>query len=168
MEALFAETLTAASNGLSYLALLGALCIPDTCASLEAPDGRTTGPLYEAWFDKHLGHIYQKPGLSGESCYQFRCALLHQGTTEAPDPVKGFARVIFLIPGTSTVFMHRNVLNDAYNIDLAAFCSDMVNAARVWQQTAVGTQPYERNAEKLISLHPSGLPPYIVGLPVLG
>jgi hypothetical protein len=168
MEALFAQTLIAANAGLSYLALLGALCIPDTCASLEAPDGKTTGARYQAWFDKHLGHIYHLPGLSGESCYQFRCALLHQGTTQAPNPAKGFTRVIFLVPGTSTVLMHRNMMNDAYNLDLVAFCNDVVNAARAWQQTAVGTQPYERNAEKSISLHPNGLAPYIVGVPVIG
>ncbi len=168
MEALFAQTLIAANAGLAYLALLGALCIPDTCASLEAADGIATGARYQAWFDQHLGHIYHGSGLSGEACWQFRCALLHQGTTQAANPAKGFARVLFVVPGASSNFFHRNVFNDAYNIDLVAFCTDMVNAGRSWQQTAIGTQPYETNVAKSISLYPNGLPPYMVGLPVIG
>ena len=63
--------------------------------------------------------------------------------------------------------MHNNVLNDALNLDIQTFCWDVVGSAREWQQTVLGTEPYERNLDRFVRLHPDGLAPYVVGMPVI-
>lgn len=41
-------------NNLYYLSLFATLSVPDMCAALSSPDGRTDGTKYAAWFDKYV------------------------------------------------------------------------------------------------------------------
>jgi hypothetical protein len=53
-------------------------------------------------------------------------------------------------------------------LDLPTFCVEMLAAARSWQAAVQGTQPFETNLERLIRRHPEGIPPFVVGRPVIG
>lgn len=68
--------------------------------------------------------------------------------------------------GSGNVF-HNNILNDALNLDLRIFCSDVLDVAEGWSQSARRSEPVATNAESLLQLRPKGLPPYMVGMPVL-
>jgi hypothetical protein len=52
------------TDHLYYLALAGALAVPDICGALEAPDGEATGQRYKAWFDTNVSplHMESSPG----------------------------------------------------------------------------------------------------------
>lgn len=169
----FLDQVEVAANDarLYYLALLGALAIPDLCGALEAQGGEATRARYKSWFDTHVGPLYvnhwagDEPFLSGEDCYLFRCSYLHQGRTQHPR--SGYSRILFVEPGTTTNVFHMNIMNDALNIDVRLFCLEMVTAARGWLAGVAGTEPYETNLNAFVRRYPHGLAPYIVGIPVI-
>lgn len=155
-----------------YLALLGALAVPDMCGALESQDGLATGAKYQGWVDTHVAPLHTQPWagnqpfLSGEDCYMFRCSFLHQGRTQHPR--SGYSRILFIEPGAPSPFRgHMNILNDALHIDIYSFCIEMVGAARSWLAGVVGTEPYESNFAAFVHRYPTGLAPYIVGIPVI-
>ena len=60
----------------AYWALLHiAVCLPDICSALQAPNGETKGHLYIAWCNRHLSD----PLLKGDERWAMRCKVLHQG-----------------------------------------------------------------------------------------
>ena len=105
------------NKGLFRLALIGAVTIPDVMAALGSDNGDTSGAAYQQWFDDNARDLFNDPSLSdpgladlmaqlpsrvvrkredvltGEACYRFRCALLHQARSGHP---KGLARVVFV------------------------------------------------------------------------
>jgi len=130
MDRLFHEIVIAVNQGLYFLALIATLYAPDMCAGLEKPDGRTSGPLYIAWFDRWVAAKYGGR-FTGTDCYGLRCSLLHEGRAQ---PRQGlYARAIFVEPSPIGVF-HNNVLNDALNLDIPIFCRDMIEGAQRWLQ----------------------------------
>lgn len=150
--------------GIYYMALAGALVVPDICAALESPDGRTTGNKYAAWFDTHAA-TKMHGTFSGRDCWLFRCGFLHQGTSESTGGT--YSRVMFFEPGATTVVIHGGVLDDVLLIDVQIFVTDVVDAARAWWLASQGSEPFEANAQKLIRRYPDGLAPYIGGIPVI-
>jgi hypothetical protein len=147
-----------------YLALMGALALPDICASVEHADGRAKGDRYIAWFDKWLRHKYSV-FLTGEDCYHFRCAMLHQGMTG--DPARKYRKVCFVLPGASTGASHCNILGDVLNLDLPIFCGDLTSAVWAWLLSVEGTEPFETNIQRIVRVHPEGLAGYYGGQPVI-
>jgi hypothetical protein len=153
--------------GLYYVALLGALAIPDICGAMEAADGTASRARYIAWFDTHVAPRYtigSQGTLSGEDAWHFRCSMMHQGRTQHRGST--YSRIMFLEPGTGLV-MHNNVMNDALNLDVSIFCTDMVVAARAWLAQARHTPAYRQNYPLFVQRYPTGLPPYIVGPAVI-
>jgi hypothetical protein len=148
---------------LYYLSLMAALAIPDMCAALSSPDGQTTGARYADWFDQNVAPKYGG-NLDGQTCYQFRCSLLHQGTTQHPK--SKYSRIFFVEP--SKRVLHNNVFDDALNVDVRIFCGDLITSANTWLVANENTANYQNNLAKFIRRHPNGLPPYIIGLPVIG
>ncbi|MGA2036505.1 MAG: hypothetical protein ABSH04_02855 [Acidimicrobiales bacterium] len=153
-----------------YLALAGSLVIPDICGALESKDGGATGDRYKTWFDTHVAprnvsYFTRKPYLTGEDCYRFRCSFLHQGRTQHPK--SGYTRILFIEPGPNPIIGHMNIVNDALNIDVRLFCTEMVDSARQWLTGVVGTEPYETNLNAFVRRYPNGLAPYIGGMPVI-
>lgn len=164
MQDLLAQIRTANSTGLYYVSLFSALALPDICAALESPDGLAKGPRYEAWFDRYLAPRYHG-FLTGSDCYLFRCSLLHQGRTQHP---KGtYSRILFVEPDGSGLVLHNNVLNDALNIDVRIFCEDLVTAVETWLPQARKLPYFAHNLSQFVRRYPNGLPPYIVGVPVV-
>ena len=151
-------------NGLYYLALGGALAVPDMCAGLESPTGETSGALYKSWFDVNATPLHRGI-LSGEDCYFFRCSFLHQGRTKHPRG--NFTRIVFVEPGAISGMFHMNVMNDALNIDVGRFCAEMVESARRWLSRVEGCEPYESNIIHFVQRYPDGLAPYFINVPVI-
>jgi hypothetical protein len=154
---------------LYQLALAGALAVPDIAAALEAQDGRSSRQGYERWFDAHvaLELVTWSGPLTGASCYRFRCSLLHQGTVEDQKPPLKFRRLVFVDPAVNAVF-HLNQCGDVLNLDLRLFCLAIVTAARRWLSAMSGTEPFRTNLEKCVRYRANGLPPAIIGVPVIG
>jgi hypothetical protein len=167
----------AANDGRFYfLALAGAMAIPDICGALGANNGEARRSLYEAWFDAnvaplnvaptHFGAPHAgRPFLTGADCYWFRCAYLHQGRTRHPR--SGYSRILFIEPRTSGVRIHMAITNDALVIDVGMFCGEVVGAARQWLAAQVGTQPFDTNLAASVQRHPTGLAQFIGGVSVI-
>jgi hypothetical protein len=149
---------------LYYLSLIAALSVPDMCAALSSSDGQTNGARYAAWFDQNVAPKYNG-NLDGRTCYQFRCSLLHQGTTQHPK--SSYSRIIFLEP-PQRYFFHNNIFdhgsdNIALNLDVLTFCRDSIASASDWLALSENTQIYKDNYPKFIQRYPNGLRPFIEG-----
>lgn len=155
--------------GLYFLALHATMSVPDICGALAAEDGQATGERFRRWFDENVTPVYTRPGsepvLTGADCWRFRCALLHRGSAHADR--SRYSRIVFAEPD-GPHFFHQNVFNDALNLDLPTFCHDVTVAARNWLDASAGTEPFETNLATLVRRHPDGIPPYIVGYPLIG
>ena len=172
-------------SDLYYLALFGALTIPDIAGALEAADGRATGDRYKDWYEKWVRPRFKEDvqrqlaergitdilpqlenPLTGDACYRFRCSLLHQGRTQ--DPKSPYSRIIFIEPGVTTNVVHYGVMNDALCIEVPSFCHEVVAGSKLWLHSVEGTEPYDTNNDRFVRRYDSGLAPYIVGVPVIG
>jgi hypothetical protein len=162
MDELITDIRKALEADLLTLALVGALTLPDVCAALESPDGRTSGELYARWVDKNL-RGYR--ALRGEDMWALRCGVLHQQRSAAGS----WERVVFTAPvgrGKNFLF-HKNVLDDALNLDLGSFCEDVIAAAQHWFDAHRSDPAVAENLPSMMQWHPDGMPPYFEGIPVL-
>ncbi|WP_068858327.1 hypothetical protein [Perlucidibaca aquatica] len=172
------------ASGNYFLSLFTALTLPDIAGALNAQDGKATGVRYAAWYEQwvrpRLAETVQAtlsanfPGqvlnvvnpLDGDACYRFRCSLLHQGSTQHPK--SPYERIIFIEPHATSNSFHYCTLNKALCIDLQMFCQEMISGVRLWLTHAEATPLYQANFAKFATRHDQGLPPYIVGVPVVG
>lgn len=168
---IFLDQVEAAANDarLYYLALAGALVVPDICGALEAEDGEATPARYKTWFDNHIAPLHSfdndPPYVRGEDCYQFRCSFLHQGRTQHPK--SEYSRILFIEPGAVPGVVHMVVIGDALVLDVREFCLEMVAGARRWIAAVIGTEPYQSNLGSFVQRYPNGLLPYIKGAPII-
>lgn len=149
-------------TGQLYLALFSTLTLPDICGAISSDNGMATGQKYKDWFDKFVSHKYRGM-FDGSNCYAFRCAALHQGKAEHKN--LGYERVVFLAPDNNCV-LHLNILNDALNLDLVTFCSDVINGVREWMAGECECANFQKNMPSLLKRHVGGLPPYVTGTDV--
>ena len=103
--------------------------------------------------------------MNGDDCYYFRCSLLHQGSSQHNK--SNYKRVLFVEPSATTNIFHNNVINDALNIDVKIFCNDLIGGAEKWLEENENTDLYKKNYDRFMKRYPNGLPPYIVGIPVI-
>lgn len=154
--------------GLYYVALFSALAIPDICGALESQDGTANGQRYRAWFDRWVSPKYSFFGgtsLTGDVCYYYRCAALHQG--RASHPKMQYSRIIFVEPDNHGIIMHNNVMNDALNIDVGRFCEDVISGCEDWLAFVASDPTVQKNMASSMQRYPQGLAPYIMGIPVI-
>lgn len=164
MEELLEQIEKSVENGSYLLSLFVALSLPDICGSLESSNGRASGNRYKAWFNKWVAPKYDGQ-LTGEQCYAYRCGVLHQGRSSHEQ--LGYSKIIFIEPSPNRV-LHRNTLNDAYNIDLGIFCNDITSAVREWLSSVSSNIHFQNNYPDFLKRYEQGIPPYIVGMPVYG
>lgn len=165
MQDVLDQIRAASQADLFYVALMSALALPDICGALESPDGQANGKRYAQWFDRHVGPFYNE-WLKGQDCYYFRCSMLHQGRMQHPST--SFSRIIFIEPTVTGIVVHKCIINDALNIDVRIFVNDLLNATEKWLAAARLTPEYQTNCQLFVSRHANGLPPYIVGVPIIG
>ena len=171
-------------SGFYYLSLMTALTIPDIAGALGSANGEASGQKYADWFERYVrprfnenvqkslpqGVAGKVPAienpLTGEACYCFRCSLLHQGSSLHPR--SPFSRIIFIEPGATTNVIHYGQASGALCIDLRLFCHEVLAGARLWLDAVEDTEPFGSNYERFARRHDNGLPPYIIGVPVVG
>lgn len=167
-----------------FLSLYATLTVPDAAGALESENFWATPDKYVSWFDtwvrprmgdqvlarmppqvlermepKRLGP------LDGAACYQFRCSLLHQGSTIRK--TSPFDRIMFIEPNTSSVTIHNSMSDNSLVLDLPMFCSEVVDGARAWLKSMQGNEVFACNVSKSARRYPDGLPPHISGVPVI-
>lgn len=167
MEELLTKIKKALECKLYLVALQSTLTIPDICAKLTIGKGDVHKSDYINWYE---GNIKNKQGLTGQECYSFRCAMLHEGRMRHKE--MEHSRIIFLVPNDEYIFsgnIFRNINGqNAINIDLVSFCNEMINCALKWWQINKENEIVKTNYEKIVKYHEKGLRPFIEGVPVIG
>ena len=172
MDTLISQTRTAMTSGLYYVGLMSALAVPDIAGALNSANGEATGRKYIDWYEtwvrpRLFEKRQRKNPFTGEDCYRFRCSMLHQGSSIHPK--SPYARVIFIEPGAPNYSIHYCVIRqEALVIQLDAFIEEMLSGCEKWLASAKGTNPFEKNYGRFATRHPSGLRPYVLGVPVVG
>lgn len=163
MQVIISEIERALSSGLYYRALMVILTLPDMCAALESSDGENSGPKYRAWYNKWMAHQY--PNLSADDCYRLRCGVIHQGWIGHNQ--MQYARVLFTVPNVNRNIFHNNIINDALNLDVTLFCSDMLQSVSRWYEAKQADPNVITNMPRLVQYRANGLAPYMVGMPLI-
>lgn len=141
----------------------------------KTPD-EPVGARWSRWYEANIDRSYMQgaggvPRLSGIDAYEFRCALLHEGSAQ-PSRETRHGRIIFVEPGGPTTFhLDGFELGDlrALAIDAPTFVRDMTTAARAWLDRVGDTEPVRSNLRaRVATRHAEGLEPFIGGAPVIG
>lgn len=151
---------------LYFVALQATLTIPAICAKLTIKKGNTHQPDYVKWYKEN---IKNKQKLTGDDCYFFRCAMLHEGRMQHKSMTH--SRIIFLVPNDK-YFFGSNIFNNingknTINIDLVSFCNEIVDCALEWWEKNKNNEIVKKNYQKMVRYHAEGLATFIVGLPVI-
>jgi hypothetical protein len=163
MEAITREVEAALRAGLYYAAIVMALTLPDICAALESPDGQSTAARYKTWFDAWLAPEY--PSLTANDIYSLRCGVVHQGRLGHEN--MQYARVMFAVPNPRQIVLHNNIFNDVLNLYATTFCRDVNAAVLRWFEAKRDDATVQAHLPRLVQFREQGMPPYIVGIPLI-
>lgn len=153
----------AVREGCWHPALALALTLPDTCAHVAGEkQGRAR---YIAWCEKYLVPAYIVPlgplrtpavFMSGNDCYQLRCAYLHSGEFELDDPKAQtvLSRFRFVAPPIGMT-IHRNRINDALQLQVSEFCEEMAAAVEAFLRDVSGDPDCQTRLARLASIEVS-------------
>ncbi len=172
MRTVVAQTRQALDAKLYYVALLTALAIPDMAGALESADGRASGKRYAEWYETWVRpRLKETRGrdnpFSGQECYGFRCAMLHQGRSQRSGDK--YRHIMFVEPGHPNYGIHYCIVGgEALLIQIDEFIGEMLTGCELWLQQVEDTDPFRLNYEQFARHHPLGLAPYVVGTPVIG
>ena len=165
MKVLFEQVEIAANSGLYYLALFGALVIPDMCGALDSDDGVANRSRYIAWFDRHVSPKYVipatgKPSLTGLECYLLRSSMLHLGSGMS---TRSHWTRIHYFPHDR---LHNFVLEDCIvasergnwlHISIPEFCKDVTSSALDWLAAVEHSASFEKNSPRFLALYLNGI-----------
>lgn len=179
MESILEEIERALSAGFYHSALMIALSMPDVCASLEAENGRGGPNRYRAWYQRYLAEHY--PFMNADDCYSLRNGVVHQANLNQPRTKDGkrakrFDRIIFQVPTRGGLMMHNNIFSRSapntpsitvLQLNLQRFCQDVIGAVRRWLDDRRNDLQVQANMFDLVTFRPQGLPPWIVGVPLI-
>jgi hypothetical protein len=164
MEVITKEIEQALTAGLYYLAIVTVLSLPDVCAALESQNGESSGAKYKAWYDTWMAVRY--PEITGQDLYSLRCGVLHQG--RLGHSKMQYSRVLFTVPNPQKNLYHRNIANDALNLDALQFCRDMIECVSAWYAAKQGDPNVQANLPRLVQFRANGLAPYMPGVALIG
>lgn len=168
LEPLFSEIEGALDAKLYLVAVLASLTVPDVCAVLANPNftvTRSSGGSYKAWCEENLD-MSKSMLFKSTDIYSLRCRALHSGSLQNLDKGASASRIILVPDGRLKIFDCQ--LGDAYTYSAEAFCREFVNAGRRWASVNRNNNTALKKAEQIFCCHPNGIPPYIVGVPVIG
>jgi len=163
MDTILGEIEKALDAQLYYLAVASALSLPDICSALESPSGTTSGNQYKAWYEAWLAAQY--PRITADDIYSLRCGVVHQG--RFGHPKMQYSRILFTIPNVNQNVYHNNLMNDVLNLDAPWFCRDVIKSVMKWYEAKKDDPNVKQNLPRLLRLHPNGLAPYMVGMPLI-
>lgn len=155
MEDILFQIEEALRHKLYYIALQSTLLLPDICGALNSNNGKATKRKYIEWYEKFYLNKYY--GLTGEDCYYFRCANIHQGYFQHTD--SSYDKVVFIAHDLGSI--HNVVIRTPYNgeeenwyaLDIKLFCNNMIDAVRTWLKSVKNEPDFIRNYAKMVKLH---------------
>jgi hypothetical protein len=160
VDELIRQIRLAAQNELFYLALFGALAIPDICGALGSDDGKTTGSKYKQWLRENV----PSQANEADSIYGLRCSLIHQARAY---PHGGSFPIAFAYPSSKVPQLHN--LSTVVNgdqvgwISIPMFIDEVCRGAEAWLAKFGDTSAVAKNYEKFARFRPEGLPPHFSG-----
>lgn len=163
LNAILNQINLAASTGLHLIAISMAVSVPAICASLSNDNGRSNGRDYKQWWEENLDFENDFSFIKPEDLYSLRCGLLHSGNSS--NLPHGVDRVIFVPKGPMQI--KSCLAFGAYLYDVELFCKTLCTAAHLWLNRSMDDEYVKKNSESLITYHPEGMPPYVVGYPVI-
>jgi hypothetical protein len=144
IRSMLSEIRSCLEAGLFNVILFPTLALPDICGAIQAQNGQATGGTYARWFDKYVAPRYMSDSgqciFTGETCYQLRCAVLHQG--RVTHKKMGYDAVMFLQPN-ELVTHHNDIVNQQLHLAFDQFCPDMIDGVEQWLANA-GSDPVVR------------------------
>lgn len=168
MREIILEIHQALSWGFNYLAVTTALTLPDICGSLESADGRASSSRFKAWCDAWFIPRGYDGWMTAEDLYQLRCGIVHQGRMGTPK--MQYNRVGFVTSEAIHRFVSSNnggVPERMLLLSASIFSRDMTDGVAAWQ-AAKGNDPnVVANLALLLRNRPNGVPPHVVGMPVI-
>src|SRR3989338_3921272 len=129
MKELFDQIEIASKNNAYWVALIGVLTIPDICSSLESENGTTNKKKYIKWFDTWVSEKYKinnEIRLTGEICYSYRCAIIHQGKPIHDD--MPFDSIVFIHPKLKGINMHMAIAQKTLSININQFVEEILES----------------------------------------
>jgi len=166
MKTIIDEVEKAMSHGLYYLAVSACLTLPDICAALESLDGETTQGKYETWCKTWFLKNYA--ALTPYHLYKLRCGVVHQGRFKHEKMQHD--RVIFGLPSNAVLhgFSQKTGTGEfVLHLNAEQFCRDMLDSVRAWFDAKKNDKTVQENLPNLLRLRPSGISPYLSGIPVI-
>jgi|GEM_PF-4209288 hypothetical protein len=159
MDRLIQEIRAALEANMFTLGLQGTLALIDIAAAVNSPNGQTDNKKFKAWFENNLP---QYAGLlDADDVYQMRCGMVHQGQMRGSN----YEAIVLTLPGGGV--FHRNLMDNAIQLDLITFCTEVLDAVQAWWDAGKGTEPIKTNSENVVRIRMDGLPPYVEGPAVL-
>lgn len=163
MDMIVLEVERAIDAGFPYLGLVVALTLPDICAALGSPGGKTDPQKYKDWFTNNLADRY--PSLTCDDIWSLRNGVVHQG--RFGHEKMQYSRILFTLPEARGNVYHNNIVDDALNLDAITFCKDMCCAVQTWYAANKDKPEVAANYPNLVQFRPAGFPPYMVGMPII-
>jgi hypothetical protein len=173
LEAILTEAELAIQNGLHYAALNIVLTLPDICSLLELPSREWSKQAkYAGWYDRYMGKRYSH--FTGDDCYRVRGGVLHKGRFGHEksrydhvsfDVSKGHGVTELLIAGN---ILNGKMIPSLLSLNLFHFCENMVDCVREWYAENYENPYVIHNIESIVRYRPSGMPPMVHGLPMIG
>ena len=158
MNELIAQIRAASEIGLYYLALLGALVLPDICGALASEDGTATPAKYKDWLRANV----PEQASYADLFYGLRCSLLHQGRAM---PHGGTSPVAFLHPAAGHLHRSSTEINGE-RVDwmsIPIFVEEVTRGVEQWLAQVGDSPQVVENLEKFARLRLEGLPPHVLG-----
>lgn len=158
MDELIRQIRLASDAGLYYLALIGALTLPDICGALGSKEGTASGSKYKDWIRANV----PSQASDADSIYGLRCSLMHQGRAM---PHGSVFPIAFTAPGGPQLHNLSTLVNgDQVGwMSIALFVDEVTAASEAWLAQYGKTNRVKRNLEKFARLRPEGLLPHYSG-----
>lgn len=160
VEELIRQIRAASVAELYYLALFGALALPDICGALASNDGKASGSKYKMWLRDNV----PSQANEADSVYGLRCSLIHQGRAQ---PHSSAFPIAFTYPSPNVGQIHN--LSTVVNGDrvgwlsIPIFVDEVCGGAEAWLVKFGASQTVLTNYEKFARFRPEGLPPHFAG-----
>jgi hypothetical protein len=160
IDELITQIRKASAADLDYLALFGALALPDICGALASDNGQATGPKYKDWVRANV----PEQAAQADMLYGLRCSLLHQGKAL---PHGGAFPVAFTLQQTGGGLHNLSTIVQGDQVGwlhVPTLIDELTRGAEQWITQFGETKTVTRNLEKFARLRPEGLYPHVKGV----
>ena len=142
--------------GLYHVALLTALTVPDICGAMDAEDGISKHEkTYAPWFKEYVAPQYlssDQRAFTGKDCYQFRCRMLHQGTTAGKGRYAKIEVLFKMDPEAAGIAFLRVDGGTTLVINGPVFCRHVAYAIHNWLEVVEDTPRFKKNSEEVLRM----------------